>query len=326
METQRFCVYNLAQESFLSLEVTAVDTTAVSIRKLIQSIEAIQSGVGLWLTPYRGIPSVPGLPSFDLIYLDEDLCVVQQVEMYPHPGAANFREPVASALALPAHTIFASQTQAGDQLAICSSAEMEQRLEMLSHPAIPAPFARGGDYPVAAYEDASAPSPSEEQTRQIQHAVRELNRTRAESQGQKRESWKKRLLRWLLGDFPDRRKAKRLPLPDLVAYYWTGAVPHACHIGNISESGLYLLTKKRPLVGTMVLMTLQRTDTDGELLGDAITVQTKVIRWGVDGIGVSFVPFPAAAANTGEIRQQVWADQKALQGFLLQLNSPPQEK
>ncbi len=327
MEIQRFCVYNLAQESFLSLEVTAVDTTVVPLRTLIESIIAIQSGIGVWLKPYRGIPLVPGLPLFDLIYLDEDLRVVQQVELYPHPSATPLGGHVASALAVPAHTIFASQTQFGDQLAICDSEEMEQRLRVLSRRPTRGPAARTSDSPLEASEqDIPVPSLSEDQTRQIHRAIQQLKNQQAESKGRKKESWKTRFLRWLKGDYPDRRKAKRLPLPDLVAYYWIGAVPHAYHIGNVSETGLYLLTEKRPLLGSMILMTLQRTDADGEHFGDAITVQTKVARWGVDGIGLSFVLLPAAELNTGENQQASWADQKALQGFLWQLIPPDQGK
>ena len=327
METQRFCVYNLAQESFLSLEVAAVDTTALPVRKLIDAIATIQSGTGLWLRPYRGIPLVSGLPLFDLIYLDEELRVVQQVELYPHPGATQFRKQVASALALPAHTIFASQTHPGDQLAICTSTEMEQRLQNLSRPDTPVsvPVAMVSESQ-AVREEPALPPLSPDQSRHVQNAIQQLRQRNAETMGLKKDSWKTRLRRWLLGDYPDRRTNKRLPLPDLFAFYWIGAVPHACYIGNISETGLFLLTQRRPLLGTQILVTLQRTDTGGAFLGDAITVQTKVVRWAADGIGVSFVFVPASVAEAGERRPQTWADQKALEGFLWRMGQLEHEK
>ncbi|HEY6764483.1 MAG TPA: hypothetical protein VI386_06905, partial [Candidatus Sulfotelmatobacter sp.] len=48
--------------------------------------------------------------------------------------------------------------------------------------------------------------------------------------------------------------------PLLVAYYWDGAAPTSHKIQNISSTGFYLTTKERWLPGTMVTMTLQRTD------------------------------------------------------------------
>lgn len=324
METQRFCVYNLSRESFLSLEVTVVDTTALPVRKLIDAIASIQSGTGLWLRPYRGIPMATGLPLFDVIFLDDTLHVVQQVELYPHPGATQFRKHVASVLALPAHTIFASQTHPGDQLAICTSTEMEQRLQTLTRHSVPVPERLRVAAELPAVQDGrTPPSLSQDQSRHIQHAIQQLRQKNAETTGSQKLSWKMRLRRWLLGDYPDRRTNKRLPLPDLFAYYWVGAVPHACYIGNISETGLFLLTQRRPLLGTSVLVTLQRTDTGGAFLGDAITVQTKVVRWAADGIGVSFVFEPA---TVGEARTRAWADQSALEGFLWQLGQQEQEK
>ena len=76
-------------------------------------------------------------------------------------------------------------------------------------------------------------------------------------------------LRWLS---TDRRGSKRHPLPGLVAYYWTGGAPQAFHIADISTNGLYLLTDERWFPGTMILMTLQRTNTDGDDPDDFISV------------------------------------------------------
>jgi hypothetical protein len=81
MESQRFCVCNLTRESLLGLEVAEVDSTAESLKKLIEYLFAFAEK-GLWLAPYRGIPSVPGLAPFDLVCLDEDYRVIQEVELF----------------------------------------------------------------------------------------------------------------------------------------------------------------------------------------------------------------------------------------------------
>jgi len=67
-------------------------------------------------------------------------------------------------------------------------------------------------------------------------------------------SWFKRL------SVSDHRRAQRTKSPLLVAYYWDGAAPTSRTIQNISSTGFYVVTKERWLPGTMVTVTLQRTD------------------------------------------------------------------
>ena len=68
---------------------------------------------------------------------------------------------------------------------------------------------------------------------------------------------------------PDPRKAPRVPAPGLAAYYWNGSSPVAHGIRDISSTGLYVVTEERWYPGTLVLMTLQRTDL-GEESGGAL--------------------------------------------------------
>lgn len=81
MGTPKFRVYKGTRESFLNLEVAVIETTTESLKRLIENL-AIQQDRALWLTPYRGIPFAPGLPPFDLVYLDQVRRVVQEVESY----------------------------------------------------------------------------------------------------------------------------------------------------------------------------------------------------------------------------------------------------
>jgi uncharacterized membrane protein (UPF0127 family) len=95
----------------------------------------------------------------------------------------------------------------------------------------------------------------------------------------------------------DRRRAAREQWPRLVAYDWTGACIAVSAIRDISSTGMYLLTKQRWPIGTLVMMTLQRTDDVEETFEPAITVQTRVVRWGADGVGLLFVQ-PVAQEST----------------------------
>jgi hypothetical protein len=136
---------------------------------------------------------------------------------------------------------------------------------------------------------------------------------------QKQDSSMIRFLRWLNPDASGRRGSIRRPLPGLVAYQWTGSAPRVYHIGNISNTGLYLLTDERPSLGTLILMTLQKTDTDGENPGESVVVQTRVIRWGPDGVGLKFVVMPKLAGiDSGRAEHGNVADLKALKEFLRQ--------
>jgi PilZ domain len=102
-------------------------------------------------------------------------------------------------------------------------------------------------------------------------------------------SWLKRI------SAPEHRKAQRMKAPLLVAYYWDGATPTAHPIQNISSSGFYLVTKERWHPGTMVTMTLQRTDMAHENSGTEphISVLSKVVRLDEQGVGFAFIPLEA---------------------------------
>jgi uncharacterized membrane protein (UPF0127 family) len=110
-------------------------------------------------------------------------------------------------------------------------------------------------------------------------------------------SLRTRFARWLdedsltpaLASNGDRRRSKRHPLPGLVAYYWTGGTPQAHQIGDISSTGFYLLTKERWVPDTMIRMTLQRPGPKGDQAEEAISVISRVVRWGENGVGYEFV-------------------------------------
>jgi hypothetical protein len=121
----------------------------------------------------------------------------------------------------------------------------------------------------------------------------------------------------------DGRKAFRQGRPPLVAYFWDGGQPVAHVVQNISPTGFYLLTKERWLLGTLIMMTLQRTSTDPTMADCSVIVMSKVVRYGDDGVGLAFMPVenPNPGWQSGPGSQP--ADRKTLDKFLHLVESDP---
>jgi hypothetical protein len=305
---QKLRVYNRSRESFLSLEVAIFDTTAEPLKRLFDHL-VNGSETGLWLKPYRGIPATQGARSFDLVYLDEECRVAERLDKYPNPQFTVLDEEAASALLLPVHTVFASQIQTGDQLAICRAEELEGILTALSN-------STDGDSGAHDLRIAEPSSSNSGSFRVPQEAAREKsNAVEAESEV-KDLSLGARLKRWFSAEPPSGNRSNRHPLPGLIAYHWSGGTPQPYPLGDISGTGFYLLTDERPYPGTLIMMTLQRTGTNGERLGDSIAVYTKVIRWGPDGVGFAFVAPEVKDVKRSDHQPGELADQESLQKFL----------
>jgi hypothetical protein len=346
MDLRKLCAYNQTRECFLGLEVEGADLSLAKLKDRIASL-ALKSGEGLWLTPFRGLPEWGIRVPLDLLYLDAESRVIDVVESYPVFRASVSTPQPASVLALPTHSIYSSQTQAGDQLVLCVADEMQQRLERFTGAAsgaavvgrpIPVPT------PVKRTAPAPAPTPPDEQARRagstvVQGAV--LLREKPLWSGgpgllelEKREepdipdSRQTHLMGLIQPDMedtrpprgwlerwwsPDPRKAPREPAPGLAAYYWTGGPPEAHEIRDISSTGLYVVTEERWYPGTLILITLQNTAFGDEVAERTICVHSRAVRWGKDGVGLQFVlqknDDPAMGA----------ADRKALDKFLLRL-------
>ena len=87
----------------------------------------------------------------------------------------------------------------------------------------------------------------------------------------------------------EERRAPRLPMPGLVAYFFTGGSPRPHPIKDISVTGFYMQTEERWLPGTVIRVTLQMVNAHGEDGRDSVTVLSRVVRWGPDGGGFEFV-------------------------------------
>jgi PilZ domain len=123
------------------------------------------------------------------------------------------------------------------------------------------------------------------------------------------------------------QRAPRHIEPRLVAFYWDGAVPKPRYIRDVSSTGFYLLTEQRWYPGTLITMTLQRTEKANDGSKRSVAVQARVIRPGEDGLAVAFV-FPQAG-DARRVRSIVadgvrLADRKTLDLFLqpLWINRP----
>jgi Flp pilus assembly protein TadG len=132
---------------------------------------------------------------------------------------------------------------------------------------------------------------------------------------------------WFKGSLPrQRRKVERQDTSEVVAHYWDGGAPAAHTIRDLSASGLFVVTEQRWYPGTMVMMTLQRKDSfDGEA-DRSITVQSKVVRSGTDGVALIFVPeenghkHAANGASNGN-GHFATAGRKAISKFLQQIRN-----
>jgi len=127
MDKRNYCVYNQTRESFLSFGVTVADTHWARLKGLIGRLK-LRSDEGLWIVPSSGVHTWGLLFPIDLIYLDDKQQVIYVTEHFPRFRIAPLKISAASVLELPIHTIYTSQTHAGDQLVICQAEEMEDRL------------------------------------------------------------------------------------------------------------------------------------------------------------------------------------------------------
>jgi hypothetical protein len=116
----------------------------------------------------------------------------------------------------------------------------------------------------------------------------------------------------------DRRAAKRHTMPSLAAYYWNGGNPKAHTVRDISLTGLFLVTEERWYPRTLVRVTLQKTDGADDDTQRSITVESMVVRWGSDGVGLELLP-PDSPNSNGDLTSN-GADKKALQRFLKEIS------
>jgi hypothetical protein len=301
--------------------VVAGDFSSLSTGEWLKKLTP-ESGLGLWMVPFKGIPDTdPGFV-IDLIYIDEECRVIDVVKSFPVFRVNPARPPAVSVLALPKNAIASTETQPGDELMVCASEEMTWFLEQ--HPGASFDGPRGFQGPVFSMEEIPGSADSGQWQVENPGAVRysatdetkESTQSKMESIKPQR-NWLERLL------FPappsgdqDQRDLARECVPGLSAHFWTGGAPQMHGIRDISANGLYMVTDERWYLGTRVRITLTKTDDKNENAPRSITVEAEVIRWGNDGVGLSFILHDSRNVRRGEPLSIDGADKDELKKFL----------
>jgi hypothetical protein len=125
METKRYNAYNSTRGTVLNakLGVADRDLEPLKFMELLIGGLGLDSESGIWLKPLAGVPQVPRVFPFDLVYLDQNHRVVQTAEIFPGREFPSLNDEVVSALVLPLHAVSSTQTDLGDQLLVSAADE-----------------------------------------------------------------------------------------------------------------------------------------------------------------------------------------------------------
>jgi PilZ domain-containing protein len=326
MESMKLCAYNKTVDRFLSLDIVAAEFSDASFTDWMFTL-APGSGAGLWMVPFRGVPESALRFPLDLVYLDKNRRVLDVVESFPASRISPSSPSADSVLALPAHSIRASGTTAGDQLDIDAADAMDRKLKRVS--GLDKAAARTVQRPKlkSGLESGDVFS-GRPLTRDSQISGKSKPRP-ALTISPLAKGKIGRLKSWLNGRFfgrsLDSRKAPRVLAPPLAAHFWTGASPVAHPVRDISSSGLYVVTKERWYLGTTIRVVLTKTDKSDLSSERSICVNSRAVRWGNDGVGLHFVVEPSLSARRRQTSGGGGADRKELDLFLEQLRGfgPP---
>jgi uncharacterized protein len=110
-------VYNKTKETFLSFRVEVKDSVWGRLSGLLGKRFLPPDG-GAWIVPANAIHTIGMMFSFDLILMDKNFKVVGLRELVRPFRITMPNHKAESVLELPAHSIFRSRTQIGDQLVI----------------------------------------------------------------------------------------------------------------------------------------------------------------------------------------------------------------
>jgi hypothetical protein len=98
---------------------------------------------------------------------------------------------------------------------------------------------------------------------------------------------------WFEKTFPQdesqRSRAERRTIPGLEAIHWTGSSPGLDIVKNISATGMYLVTRERWPQGEVNPVRLVYPELNDDSAEHQVTLETKAVRWGEDGMGLTFI-------------------------------------
>jgi len=110
-------VYNQTKGTFLAFRVSVADSVLGRLIGLLGRRSLNPDG-GVWIVPANAIHTIGMLFSFDVVMIDKDFRVVSVTEMVKPFRVILPKLRAESVIELPAHTIFRSRTEVGDQLLI----------------------------------------------------------------------------------------------------------------------------------------------------------------------------------------------------------------
>ncbi len=110
-------VYNTTKETFLALRVEVADSILGRLIGLLGR-RSLKPDSGVWIVPSNAIHSIGMMMTFDAVMVDKDFKVVSVNELVRPFRILWPKRHAESVIELPAHTIFRSRTEVGDQLMI----------------------------------------------------------------------------------------------------------------------------------------------------------------------------------------------------------------
>jgi len=258
----RLRVFNPTEKTVVMPDVVEMDTAREAFSAVALRLKEIAGG-GIWLNPYRGIPRVSWMPDLDIVYLDEHGEVLRCIESYRQSTMELPEMTASSAVVLPAGRLSAARIQFADQLEI-------------------------RDIATGVWKAGRATGELEAGTDQMAEAAEETAKGLKGFFGGlfrgKKEAAK--------AGPSDRRRGRRHVIPGSVAYFSIGS-PRAQEVSNISTDGFYVRTEDRWTEGTSLLVALQITNPMSREVEAMISVQSKVVRTGLDGVGFVYDDDPA---------------------------------
>jgi hypothetical protein len=251
----RLRVLNPAEETVVTPDVVEIDTARETFTAVAHSLKGIAK-CGIWLSPYRGVPQVSFMPELDIAYLNERFEVLRCVESYRQSAMELPQLNASSALVFPVGQLSSARIERGSCLEIRDVAT-----GVLMSAAVPA-------------------------------AIRESSAPTDESKYEAEEPGLKSFLGGLLRGKSERRRGKRHVISGSVAYFSIGS-PQAQEVQDISTDGFYVRTQDRWLKGTSLLVGLGIVHPTSREVEAMISVRSKVVRTGSDGVGFVYDDEPA---------------------------------
>jgi len=112
-------VYNKTKETFLAYRVKVADSILCRLVGLLGK-RSLALDSGLWIVPSSGVHTLGMLFTIDVVFLDKNLKVVGLRELLRPFSITGLNLQADSVIELPAHTIFKSRTEIGDELVVSS--------------------------------------------------------------------------------------------------------------------------------------------------------------------------------------------------------------